>query len=255
LILVNAKHVAITLSGGTIAKKRIAKTLPRRLFRYSLRTLLVFVTLAALSLGWKVNQTRNEQRAVAAIEAAGGLVRYDWMDDYYQAEVAKGPVHWSAIYGGRDSRRWSTLRQWFGDEYFEHVIAVTVFGSDLDDHDDNDKRWMGGLLDLPKLITLDIDDIPINDDDLQHVKDLTALRSLSLSGAAVTDAGVIQLENLTNLEWLDLTSTSVSDESVDIFIRFSQLQHLWLNDTQVTPSGAEKIREALPHCRVFSSSD
>ena len=231
------------------------KTFRRHLLRYSLRTLLVLVTFVALWLGWKVNRVRNQQTAVAAIEAAGGMVRYDWMEDYYQAESAKGSVHWSAMYGGYESRSWPTLRRWIGDEYFEYVIGVWVNMSEFDEHDSNDKRWIATLNHLPKLTTLHIEDISINDHDVQHLKGLTTLQSLSLRRTGVTDSVVVQLENLVDLECLDLTGTSVSDESVEMLIGFSKLKHLWLDNTKVTRSGAEKLRGVLQHCRVFSSSD
>jgi hypothetical protein len=50
----------------------------RRWFRYSLRTLLLAVTLVAVALAYWVNGAERQRRAVAAIEAAGGTVRYDY---------------------------------------------------------------------------------------------------------------------------------------------------------------------------------
>src|SRR5687768_4773908 len=61
----------------------------RRWLRYSLRSLFVLVTLTSVMLGVWVNRAERQRRAVAAIRAAGGTVRYD----YEQAGAqAAGPV-------------------------------------------------------------------------------------------------------------------------------------------------------------------
>lgn len=54
-----------------------SSTLLRR-FRFSLAGLLVVVTALCLVLGFQVSKTRRQQQAVAAIEALGGEVEYDF---------------------------------------------------------------------------------------------------------------------------------------------------------------------------------
>src|SRR5689334_22834012 len=52
----------------------------RRWFRYSLRTLLVFVTLASAGFGWlgyKVRQSQQHREAIKTIEKLGGTFRYE----------------------------------------------------------------------------------------------------------------------------------------------------------------------------------
>ena len=46
--------------------------------RLSLRMLMVLVLLIGCGLGWVVHRARVQRDAVAAIEKAGGSVRYDW---------------------------------------------------------------------------------------------------------------------------------------------------------------------------------
>lgn len=48
----------------------------RRLFRFSLRTLLVFVTIVAVWLGVEVNRGRRQQAAIATIREMGGSIQY-----------------------------------------------------------------------------------------------------------------------------------------------------------------------------------
>jgi internalin A len=46
--------------------------------RFSLRSLMIFVLLIGGTLGWIVYSARVQRDAVAAIEAAGGSVWYQW---------------------------------------------------------------------------------------------------------------------------------------------------------------------------------
>ena len=50
----------------------------RRWFRFSLRMLLVVVTVLCVWLGFKVNAARRQKEAVEAILKAGGQVSYDY---------------------------------------------------------------------------------------------------------------------------------------------------------------------------------
>ncbi len=63
-----------------------------RWFQYSLRTLLIVVTLFAIPCSWlavKRQQAKREREAAAEIVKLGGVVHYDWQCD------AKGrPLRW-----------------------------------------------------------------------------------------------------------------------------------------------------------------
>ena len=52
---------------------------PRRLLRFSLRTLLLLTAVAACWLGFQVNQAQKRRAAIAAIEQARGIIIYDDM--------------------------------------------------------------------------------------------------------------------------------------------------------------------------------
>ena len=76
----------------------------RRWFQFSLRALLVFVTLCALACSWlavKLREVKREEAAAAAIEKAGGFVGWD--------ESSAGPA-------------W--LRGVLGEHFFAHVEDV-----------------------------------------------------------------------------------------------------------------------------------
>jgi hypothetical protein len=48
---------------------------PRRLVRYSMRSLLVLITCLCIWVAWERHQVRRQVRAIAGIEALGGQVR------------------------------------------------------------------------------------------------------------------------------------------------------------------------------------
>ena len=60
----------------------------RRWFRFSLRSLLIFVAVAGVWLGQKANRAQKQSRAVEAIAKWGGTVNFD-----YESEGLKQPAY------------------------------------------------------------------------------------------------------------------------------------------------------------------
>jgi hypothetical protein len=58
---------------------------------------------------------------------------------------------------------------------------------------------------------LELTGVPLQDDDLAALKDLTALRALSLQESLITDRGLGHLQRFTKLRVLSLMSTSIGD--------------------------------------------
>ncbi len=104
----------------------VARLAYRRRFQYSLRTLLVVVTLFAIPCSWlavKIRQAKRQQEAVAAIQKLGGSVIYDWPAGWKPARNVKpppGPV-------------W--LRNLLGVDLFQTVNTVDLSGTQVADED------------------------------------------------------------------------------------------------------------------------
>ena len=66
----------------TMEPEKMTEARPRRRwYQFTLRTLLIVMTLASVGLSWfavKLQQARRQRAAVEAIEKAGGWVEYDY---------------------------------------------------------------------------------------------------------------------------------------------------------------------------------
>ena len=219
-----------------------------RWFQFSLRTLLVFVTLCAVPCSWlgvKMQKARQQRKAARAIEELGGEV--GWSEP-------SGPA-------------W--LRSLLGDDVFRHVDSVDAFVSDVDDaalenlKALNQVEYLGlvvspvtdaglehlkGLNRLQTLIILE--DTDITDAGLAHLKTLTQLEYLCLYATKVTDAGLENLTALKKLQRLDLGRTKVTDVGLEKLTGLDKLQRLNLGGTKVTDAGVKKLQQALPNCTV-----
>ena len=82
-----------------------------RWLRFSLRTLLVVMTVLCVWLGWKVNAARRQKEAVDAILKAGGTAIYDFQevvpksrptDIAFDPNAVPWEPHWLDTLIGRD---------------------------------------------------------------------------------------------------------------------------------------------------------
>jgi hypothetical protein len=112
---------------------------PRRSFlTFSLRTLLIAVTLACFSVGFYIHSQRQQERK--AVVALRGMM----IDSHYDHEHAVIPS-WELAYSKRGfasafPKRAPTepdapkvLRQVLGDDYFQSVTAVTIITNDVNE--------------------------------------------------------------------------------------------------------------------------
>ena len=252
----------------------------RRWFRFSLRTLLVVVVLLCLPLGWfaaRLRDAERQRKAVEAIRAAGGAVKYDYQEAGGWGAEPNAPAWLREVVGDdffSDVVEVHLLGTTFGDESMEHLKRLTnLNGLGLNDTQvtdaglDHIKRlpslealYLGGtdvtdaglksLKGLKTLEVLSLCDTEVADAGLVHLQTMTNLKSLVLSRTQVTDAGLEYIKGLTHLEDLVLSETQITDAGLMHLNGLTNLRTMLLSDTQVTEEGIEELRKALPNCGI-----
>lgn len=225
----------------------LTETKPKgRWLQFSMRTMLVVVSMTCVALAVWVAPVERQRRAVAAIKALGGRVTYvenksasvspfwRWLPQAYQDEVEEVSLTGTNV----------------TDTELAHLGALTglqkiyLYDTRLTD------AGLAHLKCLTKLKKLELNHNQVTDAGLAHLREMIGLQRLGLSGTQVTDAGLAQLQGLTGLQWLTLDQTQITDAGVPCLQRLTELEVLSLRGTHVTGAGLAQLREALPNCYI-----
>lgn len=150
--------------------------------RFSLRAMLLAVTVLGLWLGFQTNRIRQRAKAVELIESLGGHVSYDYR----------------RLHGYDSQPPGSPWMQWlFGKHYAAKVIEAELFAytngpkrSHPELFTDAEAKKIAVLTDLDWLVLFDTN---VTDEGLRHFKALHRLSRLDLERTKVTTAGVMKL--------------------------------------------------------------
>ena len=215
----------------------------RRWFRFSLRTLLILVTVLSVPLGWVAwerQQIHRERAAIAWVEETGGNVSFLS----------------SRFRNGTNEKSWweKSTDKWFG----ERVRLVSLSNTPVSD--------LSHLANLKYLEKLLLQRTPVSNlsplgelkhlellwlhntqvSDLSPLAELTNLKDLPLINTQVSDLS--PLAELKNLKELYLSNTQVSDLSP--LAELKNLEILTLGNTQVSEEQVQELRQALPNCEI-----
>ena len=138
----------------------------RRWFQFSLRALLIVVTLVSgLLLAWRayVEPYRRQRETMALIKELGGE---------YKTE-SDGPA-------------W--IRNWFGAENFQKIVLVDLADCNAP------AKYLEQVTALPKLETLVVGGQKFTDEHLSRLKRLKTINGLVLDSTDVTDDGIEALK-------------------------------------------------------------
>lgn len=238
--------------------------------RFSLRTLIVAITLVCIVAGFHayVLRSRAIQRgAVEKLIAAGAFPDpHDWgieayiqwgtdadLGEFYDPQFRRTSLYPS---GPFEESGWL--------ETYNRFLTEGVIYIDLD------KATIGmsefrTLKEFPHLRILDIDECTVADEVQRHGKldcnlrslsinetsmanvhaeffDIPSLKFLEVSSAEIDDSIVARLATLPKLRELDLCGNpAITDRGVAELARLDRLERLWLYDTQVTASGIMQL--------------
>ncbi len=187
----------------------------RRWLRFSLRTLLIVVTVLSVPLGWIGWRLGQERATITLIEEMGGSVSFN--------SIAK--------------RGWweESTDKWFG----KRVRWVDLRNTQVSE--------LSPLAELKSLEHLWLHNTQVSD--LSPLAELKNLETLYLYNTPVSDLS--PLAELKSLERLQLRNTPVSDLSP--LVELKNLVLLSFDNTPVSDEQVQELRQALPNCKIYHS--
>jgi len=222
-----------------------------RRFRFSLRAMLLLVTIIAVSLGWTINKARQQKVAAVALMKLGGQISCTSDEpttilEKIRAVIGEDP-HTNALLVDLSDAK-------FADSDLAYLRAfpnLLTFWARDSRITDAGLAHLGGL---SKLSGLDLAGTQVTDAGLVHLRRLKQIVVLDLSGIHLTDAGLVHLRGLSHLRTLGLANTQVTDAGLSELRGLSQLEALHLHGTQVTDVGVAELKAALPNCNIILMS-
>lgn len=222
---------------------------PRNWLRFSLRTLLVAISIFGILLGLRVDVARRQSQAAAELLRMGCEVGYDFeMDENdYRIALARSYVpHWIVSVTGPD--------------LFHNVVYVNLQygdenGKTVASHCDDLSHALAQVSLLPRPRHLVLTD-QSDDDSLAQVGKLRSLEKLAIWGGTITDAGIHHLTSLHQLRELRLPGgfdSRLTDESLRALGTMSRLEVINIQGHVFTNDGLSHLRN-LQHLRELRIS-
>jgi len=224
----------------------------RRWYRFSLRTLLVFVSLLSVALSWFAHRMRQAETQRKAVEALCNDESVACQGVIYDA-LCESLEPLRTIYNIPNFDRkppWAS--KFLGIDFFWSVIMVEV---------ENDRALLlaRGLPHLQVLVVrtdaqsrrrvfVDDDGTATEEDDDPFVKMAKQAPMNEITGAALK-----HLAEFTQVKELSLHGKVVTDEALRYLTSLRQLKRLGLHGTSVTEAGIRTVRAALPHTTIVTS--
>lgn len=111
---------------------------------------------------------------------------------------------------------------------------------------------------LPNLKRLNLYSTAISNASLNALKNFKSaekLTWLNIDKCLLTDGALPKLAPLKNLEWLHLGRTELTDAGLVELAKLKTLKEVSVTNTKVTKEGVEKLKAALPDCKVNENVD
>jgi len=97
-----------------------------------------------------------------------------------------------------------------------------------------------------QLVSLNLAKMPVTDDELSVIGELTNLRALDLSFTKVTGSGLSALEKLHHLKRISLTNTGVRRGDVQKLLTLKELREIYLWNSGLSVAEAGEIKKKYP---------
>lgn len=222
--------------------------------RFSLRALLVAVTLSALPAAWVGMQLRAQRDERATLSQ---LAKFDWV--HYRWDVPDvSPLRWLQPLRKRCPFLKRVVYLSIGDEQFSdadlpmldiflNLRDLSVSGPQITDR---------GLRSIarrhPRLCRLSLLNCNVSDGGLAPLKNLSELKTLRIyqGEGGLTDACVPSIAECTQIEELSMFGTDITDSSLCHFALMPCLRNLDLSYTNCTDDAILKFEKRNPQIMV-----
>lgn len=210
----------------------------RKWFQFSLRGLIVALTIGCVWLGWQVEGARRQRKAIAAIELLGGGTKYKW-------EVS--PNDGLRRVGVRPDCPLPTwLRTLLSDDFLFNVTTVGLGPKATDD----DVEWLN-CFSGNRLLALDLGSKGITDNGLERVPPMPNLLFLGIDNSQITDKGIGYLGKFPRLRYLQMKHVAISDAGLLHLSKNKDLKLvLGISFKGFTEAGVAQFEKKLPNCKL-----
>ena len=229
----------------------------RRWFRFSLRMLLVVMTVLCVWLGFKVNAARRQKEAVEAILKAGGTVTYDWQYRPPANPTGLYLVDYGKSLNNSASPPWPWLSMVFGDDFFQTVTGV-FFNAPNPNATKADYDQVANLPAL-KFFCLGPTDNPaftLDGSELASLAELKNLELLQLYGTHITGKMIEKWHFHTTLNSINICNCDFDDSGMEQIGKMTNLRMLGLDGTRITDEGLKPApKPDKSQAIVFTQND
>ena len=183
----------------------------RRWYQFSLLSLLVLTTVAAIGMGILVYQLKR----------------------YHEREAARTRV--VDIVHAYDGYVVESQEFTFGKKGLKGDLLKNFL---------NDLQWWDELRELH------LEESGVTDQNMKQLGKLHSLEGLKLKDTRITDEGLRELTGLTNLTWINVENCAVTDAGLKHISKLPKLEYLETEGTQISPAGKQWIKGILPHLQI-----
>jgi len=127
---------------------------------------------------------------------------------------------------------------------------VAVFLGSKKDFSAKDLTELKGV--NKQVVSIDIGNSNVKDDDLKDLKQFPHVQKLHLQNIAIGDEGVKHLKDLPYLDVLNLSGTKVSGKTLEEVSGWKNLKKLYIYNTSVSQEMVESVRKTRPELEVYN---
>lgn len=192
---------------------------------------------------------RNQDQAIAKLQALGALVELDAARNVTTLRIMKGTSldamnYLSAL--PRLQRLHLPLADIGDDDLARLSVAVSLEELILPGNPRITDEGLKNLEPLVNLKLLFLTDVPIDGSGLESLSRLPKLEVLDVAQSRITNPQLENVARMSALKFLNVSITEISDEGLEHLRGLKNLKRLVVMGTAVTTAGGEQLQKSLP---------